>query len=151
MNTFTFIISILCTIFLGITPLHAQQSGTASGTILENATPVRFANVLVFTAPNGKFAKGALTDSLGNFTIPSLVFGQYTLKIRRLGFKEKRVDVTLGASNSTLNLGTITLQNDTKVLDGVEVTANKEVVKKTAQGFIMKPESLSRIRKKLLL
>jgi outer membrane cobalamin receptor len=123
------------------TALNASANGSMSGSVTDSiagkAEPVRFANVLLFAAPSGKFAKGTLTDSLGHFTIPNLALGKYTLHIRRLGFKEKRLDVAFTANSSALTLGTITLQSDTKILDGVEVTANKEIVKKTAQGFIM--------------
>jgi outer membrane receptor protein involved in Fe transport len=117
------------------------QSGSVSGTIVEKTAPVRYANVLIFTAPNGKFAKGALTDSLGAFTIPNLALGTYSLRVRRIGFKERRMDITLSAAMPSLNLRTITLQNDETVLEGVEVTADKDVIKKTTQGFILNADA----------
>lgn len=119
----------------------APQSGTVSGTISEKTAPVRYANVLVFTAPSGKFAKGALTDSLGAFIISNLAWGMYSLRVRRIGFKERRMDITLSATTPNLQLRTITLQNDETVLEGVEVTADKDVIKKTTQGFILNAEA----------
>jgi outer membrane receptor protein involved in Fe transport len=120
---------------------NAPQTGSVSGTIVEKTAPVRYANVLIFTAPNGKFAKGALTDSLGTFTIPNLTWGTYSLRVRRIGFKERRMDITLSAATPSLNLRTIILQNDETVLEGVEVTADKDVIKKTAQGVIMNADA----------
>lgn len=135
--------ALLALLFVGIASATAQQTTTGSvqGKVSEKEGAVRFANVLVFTQPGGKYAKGALTDSLGNFTIPNLTFGQYSLKIRRLGFKEYTTAFTVSAAKAAIIFPAITLQSDTKMLGNVEVTANKEVVKKTAQGFIMNADA----------
>jgi outer membrane cobalamin receptor len=133
---------LVCITFI---PLLAQQNttpnGSVSGIVADKDAPVRSANVVLFSAPNGKFVKGAITDSVGRFAIASVPFGRYTLAVRRLGYKERRTDILLSATAPTLQIATLTLQSDTKILDGVEITANKEVVKKTAQGFIMNADA----------
>ncbi len=128
-------------VFICTIPVAAQQNGTVSGIIADKIASVRFANVLIFSTPGGKFVKGSLTDSLGTFTISNLSFGQYSLRVRRIGYKERRMEISLSAATSTLNLRTITLQSDETILEGVEVTADKDVIKKTTQGFILNADA----------
>lgn len=128
-------------VFICTIPVAAQQNGTVSGIIADKTASVRFANVLIFSTPGGKFVKGSLTDSLGAFIIPNLPFGQYSLRVRRIGYKERRTEISLSAAAPTLNLHTIILQSDETILEGVEVTADKDVIKKTTQGFILNADA----------
>jgi hypothetical protein len=66
----------------------AARTVSVYGILTDNSAPIRYANVQVFAVGSEKIAKGAITDSTGKFTIDKLVFGQYVLKIRRLGYKE---------------------------------------------------------------
>ncbi len=132
---------LLCGIPVQAIQVCAQELGTIKGSITDNNTPVPSANVVVYAAQGGKFVKGVITNTAGVFTISNLVFGRYILKVRRLGYKEYQAECTLNDATPTVNLKTIILQSDTKILDGVEVTANKEVVIKTAQGFVMNADA----------
>ena len=108
----------------------AQQTlvkGTVKGK--NQAEGESFATVRIF--PKGK-TEGAvamfLTDADGNFSQQVDAKGDYDVVVSSIGKEEVRMTVSLGIQK-TLDLGTITMNDDTKELAGVEVVAQKPLVK----------------------
>lgn len=85
--------------------------------------PVIYANVILLNASDSTFFKGSVSDDQGMFRIDGVQKGNYILKLSYLGYKEytQRFSV-LG---DDMNIGFITLNEDTKVLSEVTVTANR--------------------------
>ena len=88
-----------------------------------------FATVRIF--PKGK-SEGAiamfLTDADGNFSHQVEAEGTYDIVVSSIGKEEVRKTITLGKKNE-LNLGVIEMADDAKELTGVEVVAQKPLVK----------------------
>ena len=92
-----------------------------------NGEPVGFATVSA--TPEKGQAKYTLSDGEGNAVLDKVKTGKYTLKVELLGYKnyEKELDV-----KSNLDLGTVKMEVDQRVLDAASITAtgNPIIIKK---------------------
>jgi len=116
----------------------AQNRAIIRGTVLENNTPVEFVNIILVSAKDSsKMVKATVTDSLGQFILDEVKLNNYILKIQMIGFLPVRMNLQLDANNKNIDLQSIQITTDSKLLDGVEVVAHKDLIKKTTQGFII--------------
>jgi len=85
--------------------------------------PVLFANVVLYASKDSALVGGIASDEFGNFQIPSKP-GNYFLKITYLTLDEKIIPgVIVTAQN--LNLGTISLKSNAKVLEELVIKGEK--------------------------
>jgi TonB-dependent receptor len=89
---------LICTLVIGVFPqaFAQQNNGRISGTITDSTHAVLH-GARVEVKPTGQFA---VTDSLGEFTIPSVPPGHYTITVSYVGFAtfSAEVDVAAGAT-----------------------------------------------------
>jgi outer membrane receptor protein involved in Fe transport len=87
----------------------------------DNAIP--FANAAVYNNPDSALVGGAVSDEDGAFSI-QMKPGNYFLKITFLSYEEKIIpNVNLISKN--IDLGTIVLESDTRLLETVEIEGEK--------------------------
>lgn len=104
-------------------------AGILKGKIVDqNKMPVEFVNVAVYKPGETAPLKGTIADQQGGFLIEGLKEGSYTVKISYMGYKSLERNVTI-AHDQTLNLHTLTLMEDSEVLQEVNVTAQKAAMK----------------------
>lgn len=116
----------------------AQSQGTIKGQLSDGKNPLEFVTISVSAiADTAKINYYTTSDSMGFFLLEKIKFGEYLLRYNLLGYATKTQRVLLSGTNSDLNLYIITLQEDTKFLQTVTVTAQKRLIEKTAQGFIV--------------
>jgi outer membrane receptor protein involved in Fe transport len=114
----------------------AQRTGSVSGIVSSDNKPVEFANVYVtHVTDSSKIIAGEVTDSLGSFVLFNLPFADYTLNIQMIGYERKQIPVSL--SGASMNVGTILLEPDVRLLNAVEVTAVRSMIQKTEDGFVV--------------
>ncbi len=140
-------------ILFGITALllcafaQAQQTGGISGQVADDqGSPIEFASVFLNPAggDTSRIIAGAITDSLGRFSMSDIPFGDYALHIRFIGFDEKRQALSL--RQTSLNLPDILLAASATALKGVEVTAMRNLIQKTEEGLVVNAsENLTQI------
>lgn len=116
----------------------AQGTGSVKGTLkIENA-PVEFVNVyLTLTADSSHIVSGEITDSLGNFILKNIPLENYTLNLQLIGFVKKQISVSLSSTQPTVDMGLIQLETDVQALGAVEVTAMRDMIQKTEEGFVV--------------
>lgn len=105
-----------------VLPAILCAKGTVTGKILNKATgePMDFVTVQVFDSTGKKpFQIVASSDSEGKFTLPNLSDGSYVIKIMNVGSVNQERPVNISGSN--IDLGTINLVDDSKVLKEVVV------------------------------
>ena len=92
-------------------------AGTITGKVIDFGTkkPIDFANVSVMQGEN--LVTGTITDEKGDFTI-EIKDGQYTLVVSFMGYSEQRKAIEVAGK---LNVGRISLREDTQMLKDVEV------------------------------
>ena len=129
-----FAVLVVCT----FSELNAQSKGTISGTLTHNNLPIEFANISLY-APNNNTVpiKNVLSDAAGNFLISNINTGSYTLSIQIVGFIAITKAIILTAEKPNNTLGNITLQANANDLKAVVITNQKNIIKKTTNGFIV--------------
>lgn len=117
-------------------PSVAQNNGTISGTVYDKQSPIEFVSVILYAQSDStKVLKVITTDSLGKYSITDVAYGDYILKFQMLGFISSS---TLTKVEQPLKeIANVMLQPDSKVLDGIEIISQKDLIKKTTQGFII--------------
>ena len=111
---------------------------TVSGKVTANHSPVEYATVAVYAlADSNKIINAVNTDSLGNFFFRNLSFNSYYLKIHSLGFVSLTKSFVIDNEHQNIFLNEIELQPDTKTLNEVTITSQKQLLKKTQNGFIV--------------
>ena len=113
------------------TAINAQTT-TITGELLDSLTHESepFATIRVFKG--GKMDKPvamSVTDDDGKILQKVDGTGNFTVTISSMGRKMITRKVHLSAVNPTLSLGTILMQDDEKMMKGVEVVAQKPLVK----------------------
>lgn len=99
--------------------------------------PVEFANVLLFNEQDTvNVLNGTITDSLGNFLFTGIPKSGFILKIHCIGYISKRLTVAY-ANQSFIQLGTITLLEDSKQLQTVTIVGKKALIQQTNNGFVI--------------
>ncbi len=107
---------------LGFTiPLCSQNVGSIQGKIIEQATkqPIVAANIIIQNT-----SIGAITDSLGNFTLDNIIEGNYTILISFIGFQQKKVTDVI-VIREKVNYTEIELLDAVSALSTVTVRAYK--------------------------
>ena len=113
-----------------------QKNGTIKGTISDEKIPLEYVDVILKNIDSTKVVNHKVTDSLGNFTMESIVAGNYELQFNLMGYKTTYQKVNVSESDNVVSLGTIVLHSDTNLLNSVVVTSQKKGIQKTAEGFI---------------
>lgn len=105
--------------------IYAQTGATISGQVKERKTQavIPYANVVLSTAADSTFITGTITDEEGRFSLPSVQKGSYNLTVNYTGFNTLRQPLLVGELSKYLDLGTIELPENSRLLSEVVVTA----------------------------
>ncbi|MEM9258055.1 MAG: TonB-dependent receptor, partial [Bacteroidota bacterium] len=119
---------------LSIYPYLLIGQYTVSGTIMDDrGASIPFANVLLTSEVDTAQVAGTITNEDGTFRIGELVAGNYQLQLSYLGFEQQVLTVRI-ADNT--NIGTIKLKELTTALNGVEVTATRQLVRREVDRLV---------------
>lgn len=107
--------------------LFAQVSGTIRGTIIEDETGDPLPFVTIALTPEGSNAPtaGCSTGEDGSFRLSNIKAGKYTLTASFVGYLDDSRNVSITAGKSNIDLGTIHLKSDRKLLKEVVVTEQR--------------------------
>ncbi|WP_181304055.1 TonB-dependent receptor domain-containing protein [Rufibacter sp. XAAS-G3-1] len=126
-----------------VSALLSQTNGiSVSGTVIDavSKAPVDFATVAL-QDKNGKLITGVPCDANGKFTFPNVAPGAYDLAISFIGYKTKLHSITVLAGTAPLQLGQILLESDSKALEEVVVTGEKDLIQQTDDGMVYNAEN----------
>lgn len=111
----------------------SAQSFTITGSVNdENGKPIGFATVTLWSPDKQQLLKGCTSNDHGGFLLAEVPQGKYVLSCQFVGYKpwEQAAEV-----NQSIALGTITLQEDNRLLAEVEVTANR--IQRKGNGYLV--------------
>jgi len=102
---------------------NAQKQGTVTGKVVEaaNQEGMIAASVQLYSLPDSVFKVGVATDTKGGFSLKATP-GNYFSRVSYLGYVAKDVKVKV-SKGKTVELGTITLEQDAVSLKDALVTA----------------------------
>ncbi len=133
MNRFSsLLILCLCSI------MAVAQKVTVSGIVMDGSTKdvLPGAAVVLLQPKDSVLMAGVSSDLEGKFKLPTVKAGNYILRISYIGYQSYTRNIVLPKGNKNVNLGEITLQEDSKVLKEAEVTAKLAQVEMSADTFI---------------
>ncbi|MDC6364293.1 MULTISPECIES: TonB-dependent receptor domain-containing protein [Flavobacteriaceae] len=116
------------------TKLFANPSedalGSISGTVIDNALqqPVAYAAVVIKSEDGSETITGGITNDDGTFEIKKLPDGSFLLEVQFIGYKTHSEILVINKNNRNLNLGTITLMENTQELDEVELVGERTTI-----------------------
>lgn len=102
----------------------AQRTHTISGAIVDDQSlSVPFANAAVYSSTDSTLVGGSASDEAGGFAI-AMRPGNYYLKVTFLSYRETVVP-NIAVVNDDIDLGTIVLYPDSRVLETVEIVGER--------------------------
>ena len=112
--------------------------GTISGNLVNNAKPVEFATITISNLnDSNKVLFYEATDSLGKFSFVNLSFGEYLVKMKMVGFLPISKNAIITTNNKEFYFKDLNLIEDVSVLSKVTVAAQKKMIEKTTEGFVI--------------
>ncbi|WP_396590361.1 TonB-dependent receptor domain-containing protein [Allomuricauda sp. R78024] len=124
---------LLCSIYS--TPLTANNDtdtaiGSISGTVIDNTLkqPVAYAAIVIKSEDGSKTITGGITTEDGNFEIKKLPEGSFIMEVQFIGYKTHSQKLVITKKNRKVEVGTITLMEDTEELSEVEVVAERTTI-----------------------
>lgn len=101
---------------------RAQKNNGLSGQLVDEAKDVvELASVVLQRLPDSTIVGSVQTGSNGKFLIKNITPGNYTVRIRFVGFVDQVIDSIKIEEGKITNLGVMTFQSDTKLLDEVVI------------------------------
>ena len=116
-------------ILFGTNEASAQKHQLSGRIVDKEQRAIAYATVVVTN--NGTQVTGNTSDGEGKFTL-HLSSGEYTLNISYVGYKTLQQDIALSGN---LNLGDITLEEDSEKIDEVVVTG--QLIRREADRFVV--------------
>lgn len=109
-----------------------QDEGSVTGSVRDQAgEPLGFATVYL-SLPGGDIAAGDATDESGRFSLKA-ARGDYRLTVSIIGYKDYTRDISIGPS--ALDLGVISLEEDSQMLESATVEAVMPKTRLTGEGL----------------
>ncbi len=120
----------------------ARVAGRLTGTVAASQTgqAIAYASVVVLTEA-GTHAAGSVCGEDGQFVLPGLAPGTYTLRVSFLGYQDLvRPGIVVPAAGGTVALGTLSLLPASQQLGEVVVTAQKPLVEEKVDRTVYNAE-----------
>ena len=104
---------------------HAQKNGSVKGTLFDTASkqPVASATITLLQKKDSSLVSFTMTDNKGYFEMTGITAGDYRLLITHVNYHNTSRSVTISPATPNVNLNTIALNDLSKTLDEVVVTA----------------------------
>ncbi|MBQ0049080.1 MAG: TonB-dependent receptor [Bacteroidales bacterium] len=113
------------------------QKVTVSGKILDGeSNDVMPGATVVLLTPDSTQVTGAITGQNGTFTLPATKAGQYIMRVSFVGYRSVFKNLTLPKNEKKMELASITLYDDAKLMKEAEVTAQLAQVEMKADTFM---------------
>ncbi|CAA9283076.1 MAG: Putative TonB-dependent receptor [uncultured Cytophagales bacterium] len=124
-------------------PVVAAAQGTVSGFVLEKeGVPAPFATVALITPKDSAIVKGRATDEDGSFFFENVADGEYIVSISYVGYNRTfSRPFAIGEAARGVVLGNVLLAQSTQALQEVVVTAQKPLIERKADTYVMNVEN----------
>lgn len=104
--------------------------GVINGKVIDEISnePVAYAAVVIKSEDGSQTITGGITTEDGSFEINKLPDGTFIFEVQYIGYKTYSQKLVISKGKRTLNLGTVTLVEETKELEGVELVAERTTI-----------------------
>ena len=131
---------LLLSISILISGLAAAQNVSVSGFISDiEDNPISFANVVLLSAADSTAVKGTTSNDKGFFLIENVAPNEYLLQTSFIGFETN--NQTISVTDSSIEVGNVTLEESAESLDEISIIAKKPTVKKEGDKLVFNVEN----------
>jgi outer membrane receptor protein involved in Fe transport len=130
----------ICMVYFIPVQLSAQQTLKISGTVRDDKQTLPAATVLLYAAKDSSLISTAMTDDSGKFSI-SAIPGSYYILSTSVGYNKVKTAIFELKGNAPYLLPFITLRENSKQLNEVNITAAKPVLERKADKLIFNIEA----------
>lgn len=104
--------------------------GVINGKVIDEISnePVAYAAVVIKSEDGSQTITGGITTEDGSFEINKLPDGTFIFEVQYIGYKTYSQKLVIAKGKRTLDLGTVTLVEETKELEGVELVAERTTI-----------------------
>lgn len=124
--------------------VQAAPKGSAkiSGVLTDSTSgkPVEYATVALINATTGKPVDGAISDGRGKFTLKNLPEGDFKLQYSFIGYQTRNSESVKLTKNTDLNLGSVILAPDVRLLGEVTVTGQRAMLEEKVDRLVYNAE-----------
>jgi outer membrane receptor protein involved in Fe transport len=122
-----FLILALC--ISSFTAMANEPVGKISGSVIDGdlEEPIPYATISI-TDMEGNLVSGNTSSADGTFYIEKITNGAYMFKVQFMGYKTFSKQIEITKDQSSHNFGTIKLEPDVAMLDGVTVVAERTTI-----------------------
>ncbi len=120
----------------------SQHIGVVSGKLVdaEDGSPLSFANVRLFRF-NDVLLEGTITDETGSFEFSRLALANGYLLINYMGYKEKRVDISLNKNKKVEYIGKVKVVRLAVNLQEVSIDEEKPIYEAKMEKIVYNAEN----------
>ncbi|TKC59975.1 TonB-dependent receptor [Pedobacter hiemivivus] len=102
---------------------------TISGLVKDGkSAAIPYVNVALKKQADSSFISGTITNDEGRYTLSGVKNGTYILEVSVVGYKTYKHPTTIGVMSAFLDLGTINLKEDAKLLEQVVIAGKLQEV-----------------------
>lgn len=114
------------------------QKATVTGTVMDGGMkePLPGAAVVLLNPKDSTQVTGVVSDVNGRVNMPVQKYGSYLLRVSYMGYITQWKSVTLSKSQKTIDIGTVTLVEDAKMMKEAQVTAQLAQVEMKEDTFV---------------
>jgi hypothetical protein len=115
---------LFCTL---LTAMVSAAPGVLKGVVTDSKTNegLGYVNVVIENAATKEYVKGTVTDETGSFEINNLQSGTFLVRITMIGYTPAEKEFAISEAVSSVDLGTITIAEDTQLLGEVIVVGQR--------------------------
>ncbi|MDE6633764.1 MAG: carboxypeptidase-like regulatory domain-containing protein, partial [Bacteroidaceae bacterium] len=114
------------------------QKATVTGTVMDGGMkePLPGAAVVLLNPKDSTQVTGVVSDVNGRVSLPVQKYGSYLLRVSYMGYITQWKSVTLSKSQKTIDIGTVVLAEDAKMMKEAQVTAQLAQVEMKEDTFV---------------
>jgi iron complex outermembrane recepter protein len=116
--------------------------GRVYGKVIEGGSkqPVEYATITLMSGPRDSVITGALAKANGDFSLEKIPMGRFKLRIQFIGYKTMYQTIIITPNNAEQDIGNIKIEPDTKALNEVTVSAEKQTVQMAIDKRVYNPD-----------
>ena len=129
---------VVLALFLTISNLLAQEkTGSVTGKIIDSKTKegIGFSTVKIKNAY--QIIASAMTKEDGSFSFSNLELKPYIVEINFVGYKKYVENIELSETKKTASIGTITLESESKEIEGVTIVKERSTIEQKADRKVV--------------
>ncbi|MVM33526.1 TonB-dependent receptor [Spirosoma sp. HMF4905] len=124
--------------FTGVADDTPKGNGKIAGILVDSTSgkPVEFATIALMNVKTNKPIDGTTSDAKGSFSLAKLAPGEYRLQYSFIGYKTRDSKSFTIAKGTDLNLGSVKLPADVRMLGEVVVTGNAALIEEKVDRLV---------------